>query len=83
LIGLRNANARFRIDGMLAEFGVGKPIGVEFTGNPPAPEAVTGHASWSWFLLDPRPAATADPASDEALRKLYADPHIASLPASK
>ena len=82
-ISLRNVNARFRIDGMLAEFALGKPIGVEFTGNPPAPEAVTGHASWSWFLVDPPTAAAADPARDDALRKLYADPKVASLPATQ
>jgi hypothetical protein len=81
LISLRNANARFRIDGMLAEFGVGKPIGVEFTGNPPAPDAVAGHTSWSWFLMD-APAA-ADAAQGAALRTLYADPKVASLPAAQ
>jgi mannan endo-1,4-beta-mannosidase len=80
-ISLRNANTRFRIDGMLAEFGVGKPIGVEFTGNPPAPEAVTGRASWGWFLIDAPNAA--DAARDAALRTLYADPHVASLPAAQ
>jgi mannan endo-1,4-beta-mannosidase len=83
LISLRNANARFRMDGMLAEFGVGKPIGVEFSGNPPPPEAVTGHASCSWFVIDSPAGAAADATRDDALRKLYADPHIASLPASK
>jgi mannan endo-1,4-beta-mannosidase len=82
-ISLRSANARFRIDGMLAEFALGKPIGVEFTGNPPAPEAVTGHASWSWFLVDPPASAAPDPAHDDALRKLYADPKVASLPAAQ
>ena len=80
-ISLRNANTRFRIDGMLAEFGVGKPIGVEFTGNPPAPEAVTGRASWGWFLIDAPNAA--DAARYAALRTLYADPHVASLPAAQ
>jgi mannan endo-1,4-beta-mannosidase len=80
-IGLRSANARFRIDGMLAEFAVGKPIGVEFTGNPPAPDAVTGRTSWAWFLLD-APVAP-DAARDAALRALYADPHVASLPVAQ
>jgi len=83
-ISLRGINARFRIDGMLAEFAVGKPIGVRFTGDPPAPEAVVVHSHWAWFLVNP-PAASAlkDGARDEALRKLYADPHVASLPASR
>jgi mannan endo-1,4-beta-mannosidase len=75
-ISLRGAGSRFRADGFLAQFALGKPIGVRFTGNPPAPDAVTGHASWAWFLLDAPGAAD----TDEALRKLYADPHVVSLP---
>ncbi|HEY1159335.1 MAG TPA: glycosyl hydrolase [Terracidiphilus sp.] len=82
-ISLRNLNARFRIDGMLAQFALGKPIGVQFTGNPPDPEAVAGHASWAWFLVAPLASATPDTARDDALRKLYADPHVASLPAAQ
>jgi mannan endo-1,4-beta-mannosidase len=77
-IGLRGVNGRFRIDGMLAQFAPGKPIGVEFTGNAPAPDAVTGHASWSWFVLDAPGSADAT-----ALHTLYADPHVASLPAAQ
>jgi mannan endo-1,4-beta-mannosidase len=80
-ISLRSANARFRVDGMLAEFAVGKPIGVEFTGNPPAPDAVTGRTSWAWFLMD-APVAP-DAARDAALRALYADSHVASLPVAQ
>jgi mannan endo-1,4-beta-mannosidase len=77
-IGLRGVNGRFRIDGMLAQFAPGKPIGVEFTGNPPTPDAVTGHASWSWFVVDAPGVADA-----AALRALYADPHVASLPVAQ
>jgi len=81
-ISLRSASPRFRMDGMLAQFALGKPIGVRFTGPPPAPDAVAGHSSWSWFILDQAttPAAPPpDPAHDQALRTLYGDPHIASL----
>jgi mannan endo-1,4-beta-mannosidase len=78
-IGLRGVSPRFRMDGMLAQFALGKPIGVRFTGPVPAPDAVAGHSSWSWFILDAPKASAADPAHDQALRALFADPHIASL----
>jgi mannan endo-1,4-beta-mannosidase len=78
-IALRGSSSRFRIDGFLAQFALGKPIGARFLGAPPAADSVAGNASWSWFVLDP-PAGAADAARDDALRKLYADPRIASLP---
>jgi hypothetical protein len=39
---------------------------------------VTGHASWSWFVVDAPGVADA-----AALRALYADPHVASLPVAQ
>ena len=80
-ISLQNGGGRFRIDGFLGQFAVGKPIGVRFAA-PPAPEAVAGRASWSWFLVGPAPPAEAA-GRDEASRKLYADPHVLSLPANQ
>ena len=80
-IGVRGGGGRFRVDGMLAAFALGKPIGARLIGNPPAPETVTGHSSWAWFLVDAPATAAADSARDEALRKLYADPHVVSLAA--
>jgi hypothetical protein len=55
---------------------VGKVIGVELKGNLPAPEVFAGPSGWAWFLAAPQ----ANPAvGSDALRKLYADPHIVSL----
>jgi len=80
-ISLQSSGGRFRIDGFLGQFAVGKPIGVRFAA-PPAPEAIAGRATWAWFLV--APASQAEAAGrDEALRKLYADPHILSLPANQ
>jgi hypothetical protein len=33
---------------MLAQIAVGKPIGVEVTGNLPLPEAFTNSTGWAW-----------------------------------
>jgi mannan endo-1,4-beta-mannosidase len=83
-IRLREANPRFMTGGFLSQFAVEKPIGVELEGDPPAPAAFPEHSGWAWFLAVPVGSAPGDSAArDEALRKLYADPHIASLPAAK
>lgn len=71
----RQLNGRWPMDRFLTSIGVDKPVGVELAGDVPAPDALTGRSSWSWFVLD---AAPASPARTDALRKLYADPHIAS-----
>jgi hypothetical protein len=60
----------------LGQVAVGKPMGVVLTDKIPPPEKLTGHAGWGWFLVGPQADS---PARDEALRKLYGDPHIASL----
>ena len=81
-ISLHDANPSLRADGFLAQFAVGKPIGVELTGPLPPPAALSGHSVWAWFLAAPSAASPADTAArDQTLRQLYADPHIVSLPA--
>jgi mannan endo-1,4-beta-mannosidase len=77
---LNRLDGRFPASRMLQPLAVGKPIGVEFSGELPAPEALTGNAGWSWFLADPAPDS---PTRSEALRKLYADPGVVSLPAAQ
>lgn len=85
-LNLENSNSRFRMDAFLALTGVGKVIGVEFTGRIPDPSFFTQQTGWAWFLL---PAETGAPATRvaavpgavdpaEALRTLYADPRVIS-----
>jgi beta-mannanase len=83
-VSLRETNPRSRSANSLAQFGVGKVIGVELTGDLPSPEFFAQNPSWAWFLAAPTSLAPADStARTEALRNLYGDPHIASLPAAK
>jgi mannan endo-1,4-beta-mannosidase len=72
---LKELNSRFPSGRFLAQVAVGKPIGVELTGNLPSPDTLFASSGWSWFLAAPTAAAQPD-----ALRQFYADPHIASLP---
>jgi len=77
---LGQMNSRFPADRFVSLFAAGKPIGVELTGNIPSPEIFAGRSAWAWFLAAP----PADPAAGaDALRKLYDDPHIVSLPAAQ
>jgi mannan endo-1,4-beta-mannosidase len=81
-VSLREANPRSRAASSLAQFAVGKVIGVELTGDLPPPDFFTEYPGWAWFLAAPPVSAPADSvARPEALRNLYGDPHIASLPA--
>jgi mannan endo-1,4-beta-mannosidase len=83
-INVHDSLAPFRAGGFLAQFAVGKPIGVVFSGDAPAPAAITQNASWAWFLATPGVSQLTDAnLRAEALRKLYADPQIASLPAAQ
>jgi len=67
---------RFPAGRILRQVAGGKPMGVVLSDELPPPELLTGHAGWAWFLVGPQPDS---PARDDALRKLYADPHIVSL----
>jgi mannan endo-1,4-beta-mannosidase len=79
-IRLNRLDPYFPAGRFLQETAVGKPIGVELTGNLPPPAALTEQAGWGWFLAAPPPSAPADStAHAESLRKLYADPKIVSL----
>ena len=81
-VSLREANPRSRAAGSLAQFALGKAIGVELTGDLPSPEFFAQHQGWAWFLAAPPGPAQADSATRaEALRKLYNDPHLLSLAA--
>ena len=65
-------NSRFPIDRYLAQSTAGKPIGVEITGNPPAPDAFGPGSRWSWFVV----RAALD--QSEALKKLFTAPNVAA-----
>jgi mannan endo-1,4-beta-mannosidase len=67
----------FPLDESIDHAVVGKVIGVELDGNPPAPDALAEHSRWAWFIA--AAATSLTPARSEALRKLYADPRIVSL----
>jgi mannan endo-1,4-beta-mannosidase len=83
-VSLREANPRSRAANSLAQFAAGKVIGVELTGDLPSPEFFAQNPGWAWFMAAPTGSAQADSAArTEALRNLYGDPHIASLPAAK
>jgi mannan endo-1,4-beta-mannosidase len=73
---LNRVDSRFPANRFLEQIAVTKPIGVELTGEPPSPEVFADRSAWAWFLASPpvNPDTRA-----EALRKLYGDPHIASL----
>jgi hypothetical protein len=68
------------MDGVLGQFALGKPIGVEFTGSVPGPEAVAGQARWNWFVVDAQGAA-ADAGRDAGLKALFSDARVSSLAA--
>jgi mannan endo-1,4-beta-mannosidase len=83
-INVHDSPAPFRAGGFLKQFSVGKPIGVAFSGNMPIPETFTQNASWSWFLAAPGVSQMTDPNTRaDALLKVYADQHIATLPAPR
>jgi mannan endo-1,4-beta-mannosidase len=64
----------------LERTAVGKPIGVELTGELPPPAVLTEHTGWAWFLAaSPSPAPALPDARIQALRSLYSDTHIVSL----
>lgn len=67
-------------DRMAKQLASGKPVGVELTGEIPQPEALTRNGIWAWFMAAP---AAESAARTDALRKLYADPHVESLPAAQ
>jgi mannan endo-1,4-beta-mannosidase len=58
--------SRFPIDRLLAQSAAGKPIGIEITGNPPAPDDFGPHSLWSWFIV------SGTPEQSEALHTLFA-----------
>ena len=74
---LRQLSTRLPADRILAQTALGKPIGIELAGDIPLAEALTGRASWAWFVV--APGADSEARTD-ALRKLYADPRVVSQP---
>jgi mannan endo-1,4-beta-mannosidase len=65
-------NSRFPIDRFLAQSTAGKPIGIEITGNPPAPDAFGPHSLWSWFIVH------GSPEQSEALHNLFSAGNVTS-----
>jgi len=83
-IRLSRIDTRFPVSRFLEEAAVGKVIGVELDGDVPPPESLTEHSRWSWFLIAPPTSAQADSTvRTEALRRLYDDVHIVSLPGER
>lgn len=79
-VDLNEIGPRMRIDRMLSLIGTGKVIGLGLTRTIPPPEALGQDPEWAWFMIAPMNAEITQERS-EALEKLYADPHVASLPA--
>jgi mannan endo-1,4-beta-mannosidase len=77
-IRLNRVDPRFPAGRFLEQTAAGKPFGVELSGEIPPPEALADHSGFAWFLAAP-PTPADSTVRAEALRKLYADPHIASL----
>jgi mannan endo-1,4-beta-mannosidase len=83
-IRLSQLSTRFPASRLLSQIALDKPIGVELTGDIPAPEALTQNSGFAWFLAAPLASPSADStARADALRTLYNDPHITSLPAAQ
>ncbi|MGD0859958.1 MAG: glycosyl hydrolase [Terracidiphilus sp.] len=83
-IRLNRVDPWFQADRFLEQTTVGKPIGVELTGDLPLPAALTEHAGWAWFMAAALPSAPASATPRaESLRKLYGDPHIVSFAAAQ
>jgi mannan endo-1,4-beta-mannosidase len=84
-IRLNRVEPWFQASRFLEQTAVGRPLGVELTGDLPLPAALTEHAGWAWFLAAPPPfSAPADTTlRAESLRKLYGDPKIVSLAAAQ
>jgi mannan endo-1,4-beta-mannosidase len=77
-VDARGGNRGPRRDQEMARFGVGKVIGLGLDGW--VPEAATLEQSkWAWFLISSD--TTAAPGNADALRTLYASPHVESTPA--
>jgi mannan endo-1,4-beta-mannosidase len=74
-INNNGSGSRFRSDTFLSRIGVGKVIGLGLTDKVPAPDFFTVQPGWAWFLASPT-----NPRDDDALRKLYGDSRISSLP---
>jgi len=83
-IRLSHIEPYFQAGRFLEQTAVGKPVGVELTGDLPQPAALAEHAGWAWFMAAALPStpAGATPRA-ESLRKLYANPKIASLAAAQ
>jgi mannan endo-1,4-beta-mannosidase len=81
---LNRVDPRFQAGRMMGQAAAGKIVGVELGGELPAPETFTERSNWAWFLAAPaNPTLTDSTVRAEALRNLYADPHIASLAAAQ
>jgi hypothetical protein len=79
-IRLNQLSTRFPASRFVAQFALDKPIGVELSGDLPAPAALTQNSGFAWFLAAPPVSAASDStARAEALRTLYGDPHIVSI----
>jgi mannan endo-1,4-beta-mannosidase len=79
-IRLNQLSTRFPASRFVSQIALEKPIGVELSGDLPAPAALTQNSGFAWFLVAPPVSASADSnARTEALRTLYGDPHVVSL----
>jgi hypothetical protein len=79
-IRLNQLSTRFPASRFVAQLALEKPIGVELSGDLPAPAALIQTSGFAWFLAVPPVSASADSTvRTDALRTLYGDPHIVSL----
>ena len=79
-VDVEDAQPGWHLDGELARFAVGKPVGLRLGASVPAPALFSDQPRWAWFVL--APDAVFAPDAAEALTKLYGDPRIVTGPAT-
>jgi hypothetical protein len=80
-LAVDRAQSRFRSDGFLHQFAVGKVIGLSIAGPAPDPSLFARETGWAWFTLSPQSvagsgSAASAPPSIQVLRGLYNDPRV-------
>jgi mannan endo-1,4-beta-mannosidase len=76
-IQVPSLSTRFPLDRFLAQTAAGKPVGVEITGDVPAPDAFGSRSRWSWFVV------SGAPEHSDALHRLFGTASAGGVAAQK